>query len=48
MVQTLWHKRFAIKLLIIRISEQQSRVFFDVSFAVYTHVDNRDKARASD
>ena len=28
--------------------QQQSRVFFDVIFAVYTHVDNRERARASD
>ena len=25
--------------------QQQSRVFFDVSFDVYTHVDNRERAR---
>ena len=28
--------------------KQQSRVFFDVIFDVYTHVDNRERARASD
>ena len=28
--------------------KQQSRVFFDVIFYVYTHVDNRERARASD
>ena len=28
--------------------KQQSRVFFDVVFDVYTHVDNRERARASD
>ena len=28
--------------------QQQSRVFFDVIFDVYTHVDNRERARASD
>ena len=28
--------------------QQQSRVFFDVIFYVYTHVDNREGARASD
>ena len=28
--------------------QQQSRVFFDVIFNVYTHVDNRERARASD
>ena len=28
--------------------QQQSRVFFDVSFDVYTHVDNREGPRASD
>ena len=28
--------------------QQQSRVFFDVIFYVYTHVDNRERARASD
>ena len=28
--------------------QQQSRVFFDVIFDVYTHVDNRGRARASD
>ena len=27
--------------------QQQSRVFFDVIFYVYTHVDNRERARAS-
>ena len=26
----------------------QSRVFFDVIFDVYTHVNNRERARASD
>ena len=28
--------------------QQQSRVFFDVSFDVYAHVDNSERARASD
>ena len=28
--------------------QQQSRVFFNVIFYVYTHVDNREGARASD
>ena len=28
--------------------QQQSRVFFDVIFDVYTHVDNRERASASD
>ena len=28
--------------------QQQSRVFFDVIFDVYTHVDNRERARVSD
>ena len=28
--------------------QQQSRVFFDVIFDVYTHVDNREGTRASD
>ena len=28
--------------------QQQSRVFFDVIFYVYTHMDNRERARASD
>ena len=28
--------------------QKQSRVFFDVLFDVYTHVDNRERARASD
>ena len=28
--------------------QQQSRVFFDVIFDVYTHVDNSERARASD
>ena len=28
--------------------QQQSRVFVDVIFHVYTHVDNRERARASD
>ena len=28
--------------------QQQSRVFFDVIFDVYTHVDNRERARAGD
>ena len=28
--------------------QQQSRVFFDVIFDVYTHVDNRERERASD
>ena len=28
--------------------QQQSRVFFDVICDVYTHVDNREGARASD
>ena len=28
--------------------QQQSRVFFDVIFDVYTHVDNRERDRASD
>ena len=28
--------------------QQQSRVFFDVIFDVYTHVDDRERARASD
>ena len=28
--------------------KQQSRVFFDVIFDVYTHVDTRKRARASD
>ena len=28
--------------------QQQSRVFFDVLFDVYTHLDNRERARASD
>ena len=29
-----------------RKKRQQSRVFFDVIFYVYTHVDNRERARA--
>ena len=29
-------------------TQQQSRVFFNVIFYVYTHVDNRERARASD
>ena len=28
--------------------QQQSRVFFDVIFDVYTRVDNRERAKASD
>ena len=28
--------------------QQQSRVFFDVIFYIYTHVDNSERARASD
>ena len=28
--------------------QQQSRVFSDVIFDVYTHMDNRERARASD
>ena len=28
--------------------QQQSRVIFDVIFDVYTHVDNRERAKASD
>ena len=28
--------------------QQQSRVSFDVIFDVYTHADNRERARASD
>ena len=28
--------------------QQQSLVFFDVIFDVYPHVDNRERARASD
>ena len=28
--------------------QQQSRVFFDVIFDVYTHVDNRERASVSD
>ena len=28
-----------------RKKKQQSRVFFDVIFDVYTHVDNRERAR---
>ena len=28
--------------------QQQSRVFFDVIIYVYTHVENRERARASD
>ena len=28
--------------------QQQSHVFFDIIFDVYTHVDNRERARASD
>ena len=28
--------------------QQQSRVFFDVIFYVYSHVDDRERARASD
>ena len=28
--------------------QQQSRVFFDVVFDVFTHVDNSERARASD
>ena len=28
--------------------KQQRRVFFDVIFDVYTHVDNSERARASD
>ena len=28
--------------------QRQSRVFFDVIFDVYTHVDNRERARESD
>ena len=28
--------------------QQQSRVFFDVIFYVYPHVDSRERARASD
>ena len=28
--------------------QQESRVFFDVIFYVYIHVDNRERARASD
>ena len=34
--------------LLEREKKQQSRVFFDVIFYVYTHVDNRERARASD
>ena len=33
---------------IFREKKQQSRVFFDVIFHVYTNVDNRKRARASD
>ena len=29
-------------------TQRQSRVLFDVIFDVYTHVDNRERARASD
>ena len=29
-------------------TQQQSCVFFNVIFYVYTHVDNRERARASD
>ena len=28
--------------------QQQSHVFFDIIFDVYTHVDNRERARVSD
>ena len=28
--------------------QQQSRVFFDVIFYIYTQVDNKERARASD
>ena len=31
-----------------RKKQQQGRVFFDVILYVYTHVDNRERARASD
>ena len=31
-----------------RKQQQQRRVFFDVIFDVYTHVDNRERERASD
>ena len=32
----------------LRKKKQQSLVFFNVIFDVYTHVDNRERARASD
>ena len=32
----------------LREKKQQSRVFFDVIFDVYTHLDNRERAWASD
>ena len=28
--------------------QQQSRIFLDIIFDVYTHVDNRERARVSD
>ena len=28
--------------------QQESRVFFDIIFYVYTHLDNRERATASD
>ena len=31
-----------------RKKQQQSGVFFDIIFDVYSHVDNRERARASD
>ena len=34
--------------LLERKKQQQRSVFFDVIFNVYTHVDNRERARASD
>ena len=40
--------RMAAGLLEREKKQQQIRVFFDVIFDVYTHVDNRERARASD
>ena len=48
MATQMQRKKIAWPLGLLERKKKQSRVFFDVIFDVYTHVDNRERARASD
>ena len=47
-LKVLFGKKSHCRLFLRKKKQQQSRVFFDVIFDVYTHVDDRERARASD